>query len=150
MKTSILLAALVPMFFLAGCGGGGEKKASVVPQKVFLIRHCDYQPIGGGLSDKGRKQAAGIAGKLKSENIALILHSSVKRCDETAKIVWEQLSKPKIRSVDWLHEDSRTGADWAEEIAGGGNVLIVTHTPVIQQITDKPNATSFGEVTRIK
>jgi len=145
MKTSMLLPVVVAVLLLGGCGA----RDPVVAGKVFLIRHCDYEPMGGGLTNRGRKQAAGIAGKLKAEKIGLILHSPVKRCDETARIVWERLGKPEIRSVYWLHEHSKEASEWCSKV-GGVNVLIVTHTPVIHQMTEKPSATNFGKVTRLK
>jgi phosphohistidine phosphatase SixA len=126
-----------------------DKQARITPNKIFLIRHCDYVAISGELSSEGRKQAAGIASRLKAEEIDLILHSPVTRCRQTAEIVRDKLGGPRIESVEWLHEDFRISADWQARISDR-NVLLVTHTPVIRQITEEPNATKFGQVTRLK
>jgi broad specificity phosphatase PhoE len=131
-----------------GCGGPGGDRAAAAG-KVFVCRHCQYDSVSGRLTEKGREQAAGIAGKLEGQGIDLVLHSSVVRCAETAAIVRERLGTPGIRVAGWLHEDSLTAGEWEDRV-GDGNVLLVTHRPVIRQITEEPEATKFGTVTRVR
>ncbi len=145
MRRVVTMCFPAVLGLLCGCA----QKPAVKPKKVFLCRHCDYAPLTGSLTEKGRKQAARIAEKLKNEDIELVLHSPVKRCAETARIIRDKLKTPKIRSAEWLHEDSETAEDWDEK-TGDGTILLVTHSPVISQITDKKGASTFGVVTRLK
>ncbi len=143
---AVLCLSILAVF--SGCGSEQPGQPAGKP-KVFVCRHCDYEAKGGGLTDRGREQAAGIAARLKNEKIDRVLHSPVKRCAETARIVGEKLGVKQVRSADWLREDSETADRW-ESRAGGGSVLLVTHQPVIRQMTQKPNSTKFGVVTRLR
>jgi broad specificity phosphatase PhoE len=137
-----------------GAGGDVDKGAQALPAagvaRVFVSRHCDYQPVDGRLTERGRAQAAAIASKLKDRHIDVIMHSPIARCEETARLIREGLGgKPRIQSADWLHEDSRLDKDWRAQLPKG-NVLIVTHSPVIRQMTNAEKASSHGEVTEVK
>ena len=117
---------------------------------VFVARHCHYRPTDGRLSDEGRLQAAAIAARLGNVRIGLILHSPAVRCAETARIAWEGLGRePRAESAMWLREDAWLDHDWLDRLKCGGGVLLVTHAPVIRQLTPATEAARFGEVTRI-
>jgi phosphoserine phosphatase len=63
---------------------------------IFLVRHGESvwnkeQRIQGrkdpGLSERGRRQAKALAGRLKKENIEIVYTSGLKRCVQTAKAI---------------------------------------------------------------
>jgi broad specificity phosphatase PhoE len=119
-------------------------------RRVFVMRHCQYRHADGRLSEQGRRQAEAAAAGLRDERIGLILHSPSIRCEETALIVWTELERaPGIASVEWLGEDARLGPDWPGRLGDGG-ILLVTHAPVIRQLTHAAGAAGHGEVTRLK
>jgi phosphohistidine phosphatase SixA len=157
-KIMLLFCAVIVSLVGLSCGSGKpvvKNKAAVVPVKVLLVRHCQYEH-SGQLTDLGRKQSAGIAAKLQKENIQLILHSPVVRCVQTARIIREKLGKPlrELRSCEWLGEHSDQASTMLEEFLAehktSGTLLLVTHQPVVQQLCNKPNATTFGVITQIR
>ncbi len=146
---------------LAGlsCGSGKpvvKSKVAPVPLKVLLVRHCQYEHRSGKLTATGRGQAEGIAARLKAENVHLILHSPAPRCVETAGIIRKKLgiAAGDSRLTDWLDEDVRGVEvmleEYLEQNKNFGTLLLVTHQPIIRQLCDKPKATTFGVITRIR
>lgn len=131
-------------------GGAGTAADRYGLREVFVARHCQYRYADGRLTEQGLNEAAGIAVKLRDRNIELILHSPIARCEETARLVWEGLGrKPRMASAEWLHEDAMLDQDWRGRLADG-NVLLITHSPVIRQLTSAPGASICGEVTEIR
>jgi phosphohistidine phosphatase SixA len=175
MRAGLLGCCLCLLVAVQGCGGGAgdgarpgvggevDKGAQALPAvgtdgtapksgtgRVFVARHCQYGRGDGRLTEEGRAQAAAMAVKLKDKHIDVILHSPIVRCEETARIIRESLGgKPRIESADWLHEDSKLGKDWRGQLPEG-NILLITHSPVIRQLTSAEKASSHGEVTEVK
>lgn len=71
--------------------------------KLFLVRHAESiwnreQRIQGrqdpGLSENGRRQAKGLAKRLRKENVQIIYSSRLKRCAQTARIISKAAKAP--------------------------------------------------------
>lgn len=76
---------------------------------LYLVRHGHYlrdvsDPLEGGLSPVGRKQAALVAKRLSQLPIEAIHHSDLRRAAETAAAIGAQFPALKLQSSRLLRE----------------------------------------------
>jgi broad specificity phosphatase PhoE len=59
---------------------------------LYLVRHGEALPGGGGLSENGRRQAALLGRRLAGSPISAVHHGPLPRAEQTAKLIGEHLA----------------------------------------------------------
>lgn len=93
---------------------------------------------GVGLDEVGRRQAAGLAQRLRGLPIRALVSSPLQRCLETARIVVDGLSELPVRIDERLGE-CRYGA-WT-----GGSLKELSKEPLWRTVQDQPSAARFPD-----
>lgn len=121
--------------------------------RIFLLRHAESESGARGdptrpLTASGEQQARIMAGFLKREigHADIVLTSYFKRAADTAKPVAEALGAP-VAPLWQLHPDADV-SEAAEAVKrhGHGDVVVVTHHPLVNHLLKKWTGCNTDEV----
>lgn len=109
--------------------------------RVYLARHGEAAPAAANgerpLTDAGRADVEELARWCADNGVRpdSIVHSGILRAAQTAQILADALApRGGVRAVRGLAPDDDPGLQRDELLHAGGNVLVVTHLPLVGEL----------------